>query len=270
MKQRPAADPVPEDSDASGRRWAAWFHDLDAWTEYWDVFHPETRGRYYFGDGHGEGGLLSLFLPRDARPPAWRAWVEMALSAPDPKGPQAALVFASLVQAAPVREAVLEVDALIGRLFDKHFGSATEESVHRGYLAAMHRFAINELPPAPAREALIAADDPRKPTAGHHTIEGDVMWFGWALQLEAARLVQPGSRDAGLDARLALSLAGVALGCSANFAWRGHRRTRSEYRPDAATAELLMQRGLRWAADPDAAAAEVHALYGIREFGDEG
>ena len=44
------------------RRYMAWFHELDAWTEYWDIYHPETHGRFYFGDGarerHGIGGSI--------------------------------------------------------------------------------------------------------------------------------------------------------------------------------------------------------------------
>ena len=67
-----------------------------------------------------------------------------------------------------------------------------------------------------------------------------------------------------------LQLAGVATGCAANFAWRGHRRTRAEYQPDAATAGVLRERGMRWASDFAAAAAEVHALFRIREWGHDG
>ncbi|HEY6176492.1 MAG TPA: hypothetical protein VIX73_18680, partial [Kofleriaceae bacterium] len=63
---------------------------------------------------------------------------------------------------------------------------------------------------------------------------------------------------------------GVATGCPANFAWRGHRRTRAEYRGDAATHRLLRSRGLAWVGDLDAAAAEVHTLYRIREWGEPG
>ena len=62
-------------------------------------------------------------------------------------------------------------------------------------------------------------------------------------------------------------LAGVAAGCPANFAWRGHRRTRPEYRPDDATAARLRGRGHRWAQDFDAARREIYALYRLREFG---
>jgi len=57
-------------------------------------------------------------------------------------------------------------------------------------------------------------------------------------------------------------------GCAANFAWRDHRRTRCEYRPDTAAAELLMRRGIGWASDIGLAAAEVHALFRIREWGE--
>src|SRR5580698_3567986 len=53
----------------SPARYAAWFHELDAWTEYWDLYHPETRGRYYFGDGEVEAGLLTPLLPRTSYPP---------------------------------------------------------------------------------------------------------------------------------------------------------------------------------------------------------
>ena len=256
--------PADADDDKAGRRHAAWFHELDAWTEYWDLYQPQTRGRYYFGNGADEPGLLGRFLPREGRPPAWMAWLQHALSASDAQGPAAAQAFADSVAEPSVREAVLEVDALVARLFAAHFGDAADPLTRADYLDAMFRFAIDTLPAAPERDARVAADDPRKSTAGRHTLEGDVMWFAWALHTEAARLLTPKP-----DARHALMLAGVALGCAAQFAWRGHRRTRAEYRADAATQALLVRRGQAWALDGNAAAAEVHALYRIREFGSE-
>lgn len=271
MTAAPSARSGRYDADAAGARYAAYFHELDAWTEYWDVYHPETRGRYYFGDGDGSPGLLSGFLPRNGRPPAWTAWVRMALSAGDPDGREAEAAFVKAVCDEAVGPAVLEVDDLLERLFAAHFGAADDPAVQRDYLEAVFRFAIDSLPAATERDARIAVDDPRKSTAGRHTLEGDLMWFGWALHTEAAqalRRAQPGVDQPG-DARRALSLAGVAVGCAAQFAWRGHRRTRPEYRKDAASAQLLRERGLKWAADTAAAANEVHALYRIREFGSE-
>jgi hypothetical protein len=241
-------------------RYVAWFHELDAWTEYWDIYHPETRGRFYFGDGKSEPGLLTRLLPHKTRPPAFVAWTRMAL------GIAPASAFLDIVRSPDIAEAVTEVDELLARLFAKHFGDAAEPRVCEDYLEAIFRFASDTLPPATERDARIAADDPRKRTAARHTLDGDIMWFAWALQIEAAQAV------AGMDGdypRRALSLAGVAMGCSINFAWHGHRRTREEYHADDATAALLRQRGPQWAADFPAAAAEVHALFRIREWGHE-
>jgi hypothetical protein len=252
---------APPGTAAAGARYAAWFHELDAWTEYWDVYHPETRGRFYFGDGLEEPGLLRRFLPREGVPPVFTAWKGQALRT----GPAAA--FAREARGPDVAAALLEVDGLVARLFAEHFGDADRPEVREDYLEAIFRFAVDALPPAPERDALIADDDPRKPTAGRHRLEGDLMWFAWALQLEAAQAV------AGADggrARRALLLAGVATGCAADFAWRGHRRTRPEYGRDADTRHLLRARGRRWATDLEAAAAEVHALFRIREWGEEG
>jgi len=251
-----------EDSlDDAGRRYAAWFHDLDAWTEYWDIYHPESHGRFYFGDDAQEPGLLGAFLPRKGVPAPFVAWNRMATRS---GGVDA---FREAVTAPGVSDAVIEVDALVSRLFAKHFGSASAPDVQADYLDAIHRFATDTLPPATERDGRIADDDPRKPTAGRHTLDGDMMWFAWALHTEAAFEIR-GAQDRD-HARRALMLAGVASGCPANFAWRGHRRTRPEYSPGDDTAALLRRRALSWAKDFEAARNEVHALFRIREWGHE-
>src|SRR5205814_93829 len=60
---------------------------------------------------------------------------------------------------------------------------------------------------------------------------------------------------------------GGTRGVRSASARHGHRRTRTEYCADGASA-LLLERGLRWATDFSAAADEVHALYKIREWGE--
>jgi hypothetical protein len=248
--------PAPSPNDWC---YVEWFHELDAWTEYWDVYHPETRGRYYFGDGGGEPGLLTQLLPRTSYPPVFTAWTRRAL------GLGSLEAWLSEVRTPAVTEAAVEVEALIGRMFGRHFGAASDPEVQRDYLDAMFRFAIDALPPATERAARIADGDPRKRTAGRHALDGDVMWFAWALQLECADAIA--GRDAGHALR-ALMMAGVAIGCAAHFAWSGHRRTRRGYAADERTMCALRERGLAWAADLPAATAEVHALYRIREWGD--
>jgi hypothetical protein len=256
-----AGSASPDDPTAL-QRYVSWFHELDAWTEYWDIYHPETSGHFYFGNGGSETGLLTRFLPRDGRPLAFLAWTKMALGA-DSTDHQ---TFADEVRVPEVAAAVMEVDDLLSRLFTKHFGDASDGRIRADYLEAIFRFALNSLPPATERDARISDDDPRKSTAGRHTLEGDIMWFAWALHTEAAHAIVGANRE---HPRRALFLAGVATGCPANFAWRGHRRTRSEYQPDEQTAALLRQRGLEWATNFEAAAREIHALFRIREWGHE-
>jgi hypothetical protein len=238
-------------------RYAAWFHELDAWTEYWDIYHPETRGLFYFGDAKGEPGLLARFLPRERRPPAFTAWTQMALLS------ETFETFADAVRVPDVTSAVLETDALVARLFAKYFGDPLDRSTHADYLEAIFRCATDTLPPAVERDSRVSDADWRKPTAGRHTIDSDLMWFCWALHLEASQVL---SSSAGKERR-ALQLAGICMGCAVNFAWRGHRRTRPEYRRDNSTARLLRERGLLWATDFDGCAREIHALFRIREWG---
>jgi hypothetical protein len=245
----------------------AFFHELDAWTEYWDIYHPETRGRYYFGEG-SEPGLLSRLVPRVTTPEIFTAWKKRALGS-DSDGE-----FERCAADDDVAAAVSEYDRLVAGIFERHFGDAGDERCRRAYLTAVHRFATDTLPPATERLARVPPGDRRWRTAGRHTIDADMMWFVWALQLEAAEAAAAAAASAaasaaaaGTGALRALLLSGVATGCAANFAWRGHRRTRPEYRADPATEELLLERGLRWATDFKVAAAEVHQLYRIREWG---
>jgi hypothetical protein len=239
-------------------RHAAWFHELDAWTEYWDIYHPETHGRYYFGDGNGEPGLLTKLLPREQRPPVFVAWTQMALGIVDAQD------FIEQVRVPDIASAVMEVDELVARLFDRHFGDPSDPVVIADYLDALFHCAIDSLPPATERDAKIADDDWRKPTAGRHMIESDLMWFAWAFHLEATHAIVGKDKN---HQRRSLQLAGIATGCPANFAWRGHRRTRPEYHADESTAQLLRERGIQWASDFDASAAEIHTLFRIREWG---
>jgi hypothetical protein len=248
----------------AARRYAAWFHELDAWTEYWDVYHPETHGRYYFGDGTGERGLLTRFLPHEGRPPPFTAWAARALY---PSGPDVdrQAVFEGAVREPLVAGAVLEVDALVAAIFARHFGNVGDAATRDDYLEATTRFATDTLPPATERDARISSDDPRKPTAGRHSLDGDIQWFAWALLLEAADLLD---RSGDGHSRRTLMLAGVASGCALNYATRGHRRTRHEYADGPDAAFVVQSRARLWATDFTAAANEVHALYRIREWGD--
>ena len=246
-----------------GARYAAYFHALDAWTEYWDIYHPESRGRYYFGDGEVEG-LLAHLIPQRHTPPVFDAWKRRAL------GQDGDHTFEQHAMAPAVVDAAVELDDLVERLFAEHFGPAGGDVIRRDYLAALHTFAIDALPPATERLGRIPDGDPRRRTAGRHTIDADMMWFVWAMQLEIAELAHGESARPRGGARRALLMAAIAAACPAQFVALGHRRTRPEYACDQATFDLLRSRAMVWSRSFSAATDEVHALYRIREWGHAG
>src|SRR5262245_9747027 len=173
----------PGDDDA-GARYAAYFFELDAWSEYWDLYHPETRGRYHFGDG-SRPGCLSAFLPDPERGPspvfdAWKAYAYASREADDGEPRR---LFEEQARQQRVAEAVLDVDGLVCSIFAERFGGA---DAVEPYFDAIGRFALDTLPPCPERADRLSPDDPRKPFAGSHMMAGDIMWFAWATQLECA------------------------------------------------------------------------------------
>ena len=131
-------DNKSESDSEKYKRYVGWFHELDAWTEYWDIYHPETKGRFYFGDDKNEKGLLSLFLPRQHRPLVFDAWVKMALHTDNS-------AFVKELSDSEIANAIMEVDGLLDRLFLKHFGDATDSAIQEDYLNAMFLFASNSL-----------------------------------------------------------------------------------------------------------------------------
>jgi hypothetical protein len=244
----------------AANRYVAWFHELDAWTQYWDLYHPETNGRYHFGNGTTEPGLLRKFVRHEQRPPVFNAWVRMALSLDNRHR------FVEEARVPEVAAAVLEVDRLVSRLFKAHFGDASDPRVQEDYINAMLCYGCDLFPPATERAARFSDDDPRKEGASHFTMEFDLVWFSCALHLEAVHAIFGVDEE---HARRALMLAGLAVGCSADYVWRGRRQCRLEYSRDFQTAYLLRNMGVEWAADFAWAAREVHALFRIREWGRE-
>ncbi|MBV8806071.1 MAG: hypothetical protein JO042_13515 [Sinobacteraceae bacterium] len=242
----------------AANRYAAWFHELDAWTQYWDIYHPQTHGRYHFGNGTTEPGLLRRFVKHEQRPPIFNAWVRMALSLDTREK------FVDEARMPEVAAAVLEVDRLVSRLFKEHFGDPSDPSVQEDYINALLCFGCDMLPPATERAACFADDDPRKAGAGRYTMEFDLVWFSCALHLEAVHAIYGVDEE---HARRSLMLAGIAVGCSADYTWRGRRQTRSEYSRDFQTAYLLRNMGMVWAGNFAAACKEVHTLFRIREWG---
>lgn len=253
----------------AGRAYADFLFELDAWSEYWDLYHPETKGRFHFGDGT-EPGYLGAFLPTPGGPrsPTFDAWKRMALTPPhEAWAPALRGTFEERAREPSVAAAAMAVDELVRGLVREHFAGPGGELDGEAYLDAMERFAHDTLPACPERTAALAPDDSRVPFSDSHRMAGDIMWFGWAIHLECAQLVAPPSDQE--RAERALCMAGIALGSSMDFAFSGRCRTRAEYESaDTAAWRRIWERARECAADFDRAAAEVRQLFFIRAYGD--
>lgn len=252
-----------------GRDYARFLFELDAWSEYWDLYHPETRGRYHFGDGT-QPGYLSAFLPTPTggRAPVFEAWKRVALTpADEPWAADDRRAFEQQARAPHVAEAALAVDDLVRGLVRAHFAEQDGGLDEDAYLDAIERFAHDTLPTCPDRTAALPPDDSRLPYSDTHRMAGDIMWFAWAIHLECAQLVAPcNERERG---ERALCMAGVALGSSMDFAFSGRCRTRKEYKSaDGAAWARIWARAKECAREFDRAAAEVRELFLIRTYGD--
>jgi hypothetical protein len=252
--------------DDRGARYGAYFFELDAWSEYWDLYHPETGGRYHFGDGSSPG-CLSVFLPdpERGRSPVFDAWKAYAYASRDADDEKPRRLFEEQARRPEVAAAVIEVDDLVRSIFVDHFGDA---AAAEAYFDAIERFALDRLPPCPERAARLAPDDPRSPFAGTHRMAGDIMWFAWATELECAQVA--GVTDAEAEAIRTLLLAGVAVGCSIDYRFTGRCRTPRAYdAPDDIARARILRRGFECSGDFAAAAAEVRDLFFVRRYGDE-
>ncbi|MEO8372939.1 MAG: hypothetical protein ABI806_27385 [Candidatus Solibacter sp.] len=250
----------------AANRYSAYFRELDAWTEYWDVYHPETHGRYYFGDDE-HPGLLTAFLPSPAnyRNPVFDSWKMLALQSDSEPDPVLLERFTTEARRPHVAEAVLAVDELVLRLVRQHFADPAGEVDAVAYLDAMERFGRDTLPACPERYARIPAEDGRKSSSLHHTIEGHVMWFAWAVHLICAQLVARPDPEAARLRRLLL--AGTALGCSFDFVFRGRCRTREQYLgPDGSSKIWVQARASQESFE--LGSREMLTLFRIREYGE--
>lgn len=251
-----------------GRHYARYFFELDAWSEYWDIYHPETHGRYYFGDGE-QLGYLSSFLPSPTKPrnPAFDSWKRMVLSWGGTADAGLLQTFRSQVHQPKVEDAVIAVDELVCRLVREHFSTSTGSIDALAYLDAMERFGRDSLPESPDRFERIPNHDARKSTSLHHTIEGHIMWFAWAMHLECVEMVA--GRQSPNAELWPLLMAGIALGTSFDFAFRKRCRTRSEYLAgDSAASSRIWSRALELANDFDKGVREMKCLFRIREYGE--
>lgn len=245
------ADETPK---ARGERYSSYFRDLDAVTEYFDVYgHPATdnlmpKVSKYFGAGRA----LSL-------------WGDYAvIPDDDPTKAQAKQALEQELADAGVASAIRDVDAVLVGLARTHW--STQNALDREMmLEAFLRFGADRLPDDTDRlnriRALNNPQDFRLTYAQYHRMDSLVMWMNWMGHVECAVLLDgPQHADHGLRTQF---MAALGLGYSADCVFRQRGQTRPEYY-QADGEGRMWRKSLLLTNDFDKARAEAHALAQLR------
>jgi hypothetical protein len=231
-----------------GNGYAAFFVDLDSYTEYWREYRPETNGRFM-------APIRQVIFPRLL--PLWRNYV---LAGPQDK-PRFQQDLITVLNEPAVSQAVTLIDGLLLELVGQHFSGA-DGLDRKAAIEAQLLFGKDELPLDPARDARIPTGDPRKPFAKFHRMDGAIMWFNWAAHIECSVLLL-GEGATGHGIRTA-QLAGICGGSSMDFTFRDNRLpTRPEYRRNDATEREIRRKTETIATSWTQAVDECHELFGI-------
>jgi hypothetical protein len=237
-------------------KYAAYFTELDAWTEYWDIYKPETQGRFYNGDGTTPGMLSTIF-------PLIEKWREYAQFESEPEGPDVLVELQARMADPVVASEFREMEELLDRLVRSHFAIDGTLDVE-AFLDAFESFGRDTLPLDHDRDARVPDGDFRKEHAKYHRMDGAGLWFVWAGFLDCASLLENSAAHA--KSRL-LMMAAITIGCPMDFVFRERSRSRPGYRKDERTVKLLRRRALRFANSWDAAASEARDLFRIHDAG---
>lgn len=233
-----------------GEEYAAYFRDIDSYTEYWDKYRPETNGSVM--------ATVRKFFPGPLLDPAWMDYARASGTAGEALALQ---VLTAVLNQAEIRDAVLAIDDLVVGLVEQHFPSASGAATAR-YLDAMERFGRDQLPLDADRDSRIDPGDSRKAHAQFHRMDGSIMWFMWAGHLECAIMLR-GEADPRHPTRTAM-LAAACLGCSMDFVFRdGRPPSRPEYQRNEPTAQSIRLRAGTFIGNSQAAAREMHELFRI-------
>ena len=238
---------------------SAFFVELDANTQFWDVYDLMSSPRYM--------QLVGVANP------AVVAWQRLAVATTAQARQQAEQALMSVLTDSSVVAAIDDLDHLMVSLVSKHFPTADGGIDADAYLSVVEAFARDVLPDDEDRLSRITdkdPDDPRARYALRHTMDGPFMWFIWAAVVDVATMLDEsrGTQDR-RSANTAI-LAGSAAGSALDYAFRGRPedprgKTRPEYHADEATLHDLRASARLWAADLDKARTNARDLARIAQ-----
>jgi hypothetical protein len=233
-----------------GEAYAAFFRDLDTYTEYFDVYGRPPAEDYM--------PAARIVMGNIARP-----WLDYARIPADDASMAAQKANALNVVRAAIAvpasgTALARCDELLTMLIRKHFGGGGAID-YLAYLDCMCSFGRDVLPEDPDRLARLPPGDGRRSYALRHTMDGAALWFFWCGQADAS-VLSFGEAHADHPLRVAM-LAAAGVGSAMDYVFRQRETTRAIYYTGGAA--TIFAAGQRRLSDYPSALLEAHELWQI-------
>lgn len=229
-----------------GDRYAAFFRDLDSYTQYWQFYRPELRGLYM-------NLVVQILFPGPIA--AWETFVSKEKTA---EAPAALTALNNAIAKPDASDALRQIDGLLTKLLGVHFPGPSAGTLDTtAYLTAIEAFARDRLPVDQDRLARVQSggDD-----VSHHRMDDPSMWFKWAAAVDCAAMLEGAT---GMTSPRTAYLGAAAFGSAMDCVFRARGKTRPEYHPDSATETLLRGQAASWVRDGDAARAQARELFRV-------
>lgn len=261
----PIDDPWPEDRVNIYRNWvdsgatkfsketyADFFRDLDAHTEYWREYMPDSNGRW-MKSAVNVMGTMDL-------------WGEYAQFSYLEDGDD---YFEDLVEYvsnnSQLKDDIRVVDELLVGLARKHFSI---DGVFDGFafIDAFEHFGLGSLPQDPNRDEIHIVGNHPEGEAIEHRMDSTSMWFFWAMQVELSFLI---ATDTDEDHEIRTHyIAALCTGAPMDFVFRNdsareeqNRKTKPSYTATEGTRKRIRSKSKRIRNDWSKAIKELHTLF---------
>lgn len=239
-----------------GKKYFDFFVDLDAHTEYYDVYDVSPDRKYMNAINQYMGFIFT-------------DWMEYATLENEPEGREALNRLKQRLLNNTTRDNLILTNTLLKSLIEKHFHDATGKIDIESYFDAIERFSLDIYPEDIDRfNRIKTPGDRRKDYSKYHRMDGEQLWFIWAGQNEWSSLIDNNTSEFG-DVRK-LQLAGAIFGVCIDYTFRDDRSPKAKkvpavknYKKDERTLSLLRKRAVGWYSDFNSAVKEIHEIVQI-------
>ena len=239
-----------------GQTYFDFFVDLDAHTEYYNVYDANPDGKYM--------NAIIQYMKF-----IWQDWMEYATLEAEQEGKDALNRLKQELLNNTTKDNLILTNTLMKMLIEKHFGDTTGKIDIEAYFDAVEKFALDILPEDIDRfNRITDPNDFRKVHSKYHRMDGEQLWFIWAGQNEWSSFIDNNVNEFGEIRRL--QLAGAIYGVCLDYTFRDDRSANAKkiptakgYKKDERTLNLLRKRAVNWYNDFSLAVKECHELIQI-------